>query len=115
VTFSDESVTLLNTFTHVLFVKTTSEGEEVVGTGRCARVVYYSRCWGGDGTCRSSRLSTFEACLCSFKFGAQFIVFSAKAAKFDNDFVEEVINLVLVVTFAELRLLKALVYYVFWQ
>ena len=46
---------------------------------------------------------------------AKFVVFLVQAAQFNDDFVQEVINFVLVVAFAELGRLKALVDNVFWR
>ena len=46
---------------------------------------------------------------------AKFVVLLVQAAEFNDDFVQEVINFVLVVPLAELGRLKALVDNVFWR
>lgn len=46
---------------------------------------------------------------------AELVVFLVQAAEFNDDFVQEVVNLVLVIALAELGGLKALVDNVFWR
>ena len=46
---------------------------------------------------------------------AQLVVLLVQASKFNDDFVQEVIDFILVVAFAELGRLKALVDNVFWR
>src|SRR5699024_6156767 len=66
-------------------------------SGRCARLEF-----------RGPRLRSRELLL-------QLVVLLIEATQFDDDFVEEVVHLVLVIPITELHMLEPLVHYVFWR
>ena len=138
VTFGDQRVPLLDAFTHVLLVQTTSKLQEIVGAGRVTRVRVRKRrrrnrdgCSNNDGLGCGRRCGEGWLCRCSearlglrlrgraLHFGhaeiardeplAQLLVFLIQATQLHDNFIQEVVNLVLVVTFAEFGRLKALV------
>src|SRR5699024_5110856 len=74
-----------------------------LGVGRCLRSGGRTRLEFGDTGFRGGELLL------------QLIVLLVEATQFDDDFVQEVVDLVLVVPIAELDMLEPLVHYVFWR
>ena len=81
-------------------------GLVLFGLDRCRDLFHYRRRYCGAGRHAGA---TFGKLL------AKLVVLLVQAAQFDDDFVQEVVNFVLVVAFAELGRLKALVDNVFWR
>ena len=81
-------------------------GLVLLGLDGC-RDLFHHRC-GGCGAGRRAGAGFGELL-------AQLVVLLVQAPQFDDDLVQEVVNFVLVVAFAELGRLKALVDNVFWR
>ncbi len=81
-------------------------GLVLFGLDRCGDLFHYRRRYCGAGRRAGATLG---------KLLAKLVVLLVQAAQFDDDFVQEVVNFVLVVAFAELGRLKALVDNVFWR
>jgi hypothetical protein len=114
-TLRDEFVAFLDTLTHVLFVEPASKLQEVVSILGIHHVTS-----GGGKRIHSYRagrttgsLQFRDSGFTRRKFLGQIIVFGQDATHFDDNFVKKIINLVLVIAFAKLGRLKALVDNVF--
>jgi hypothetical protein len=118
VALRDESVAFGNTLTNLLLVQATSKLKHAVGTLRLLNGIISD--FGGRShreVTRRRRSGNCSSVVCSrgnsFGTSTKLFVFLCEATKFDNDLIEEVINLVLVVAFAELGRLETLIDNVF--
>ena len=115
VSLGDEFIALLNTFTHVFFVESSRELQEVRGAFSVNRVIHRGGRHRSSGRSRGpSALKLSNSRLSGLELVLELRVFFLDASHFDDDFVEKIVDLILVVSLTELRRLKTLVDDVFW-